>query len=83
MTRPRQRLIDLFMGQDLQADDDTFDISGCASEDAVLDQIAVRDWDALIELPRTSNTQIDKQIHRRGLYKTVDRVRNLAGVGDR
>lgn len=78
-----QRLIDLFMGQELQADDDTFDTSGSASEDAVLDQIAVRNWGALIELPAVVAVETDTQICRRGPYKLVDLARNMTGVGDR
>ncbi len=78
-----QRLIDLFLGHDLQADDDKFDASSNAGEDAILDQIAIGDWEALFKIPMVDGGPLDTSIRRKGLYKLVDSVRNLAGVGDR
>jgi hypothetical protein len=75
------RFIDLLRTGRLQPDDDTC-ASDAQAEDAVLERVAARDWQGLLDaLPADAGPQ--DSVLRRPLFRPVDVVRQWMPVGDR
>lgn len=81
MSADPQRFIDLLRGGELRADDEDY-AEGTGDEDDVLQRIASRDWEGLLDaLEPDSRTY--EPMRRRLFFRHIDAVRQLMPVGDR
>ena len=76
-----QSFIDLLTTGELRADDEDH-ADGTADEDAVLHQIAQRDWQGLLDALAPDRRHYEP-VRRRFLFRPIDTVRRWMPVGDR
>lgn len=76
-------LVDLLVGQSLQADDATYDAGGTTSEDEVLNLVAAHQWEYLARQATPLTVNHKEKLRRRGGYQIVDHVRDMFNIGDR
>jgi hypothetical protein len=81
MSADPQRFIDLLRTGELRADDDSF-AAITADEDEVLQRIAQRDWQGLLDAVE-SDTRSYQRLHRRLFFRPIDTIRQRMPLGDR
>lgn len=75
------RLIDMFITGTLKANDEDF--AGCTTaEDDVLAMIAAREWQSLLEAAPPFSMSARRNVQRRWLFRSIDKIRELSPRGD-
>lgn len=81
MSANPQRFIDLLRSGELRADDEEY-ADNLLAEDDVLQRIAQRDWQGLIDAPESDNHSYER-VQRRLLFRPIDNIRQRMPLGDR
>jgi hypothetical protein len=81
MSADPRRFIDLLVSGELRADDEDYDATS-QEEDTVLQRVARRDWQGLLD-DRPADAACLSQLSRRLLFRSIDGIRQRLPVGDR